>query len=271
MKAAIAWIVMVAALACTAPAAEQPSVYHDAKERFSIMVPAGWKARGMGDSVQIVREDSYVSVLVFDHTDDVNALLDQLSQQMGKKWKRFEPAGRGDLRLAGNKASIASFKGVNAEGAEAELKLSGILVHTTAFVLVRGALLRDLPKVSQTLDEIEETFALGKENVEAAPASATIGVEVTDLNPEDAAAYKLENVTGAMVLNLKENGAAKQAGVQIHDVITNAGGQTVDSAAMLQQVVKSHKPGDALELQILRMDDAGKPAAVTVQVTLGAQ
>jgi PDZ domain len=260
-------------LSATLAPASEPSdlTYRDPAGRFVITVPAGWKIRPLGDSLQIVRGDAYASVLLFDHTSDVSALLDQLSQNMGKKWKRFESLGRGESTLAGQKASTASFSGENPQGHPSILQLSAVSSNNTAYVLVIGAPKSDLAKVQDTLTQIERSFSLlGTGKPAPEEPNPSLGLEATDLTSEDAAGYGLSNTSGALVVSLADNGPAQKAGVQLHDLIIAAAGQNIDSAAMLQQMIRSHKAGDLLDLEVLRLEENGKVERKTLKATLAA-
>lgn len=263
----------VLASAPLAQASEPPATtYRDPANRFAITVPAGWKVRPLGDSVQIVRGDSYVSVLLFAHNPDAAALVDDLGQKMGKKWKRFESLGHEESTLAGLKATTVSFSGENAQGLLALLKLSGVSSNNTTYVLVTGAPKSELPKVQDTLVQIEASFTLLQaEKPAPGEPSPTLGLEVTDLTSDDAAGFGLSDISGALVVSLAENGPAQQAGVLLHDLIVNAAGQNIDSAAMFQQVIKSHKSGDVLDLEILRLTENARAEHSTLKVTVGTE
>lgn len=260
-------------LSATLATASEPSdfTYRDPAGRFVITAPAGWKIRPLGDSVQIVRGDAYASVLLFEHTSDVSALLDQLGQNMGKKWKRFESLGRGESTLARQKASTASFSGENAQGQPAILQLSGVSANNTAYVLVIGAPKSDLPKVQDSLTKIERSFSLlGTGKPAGKEPNPSLGLEATDLTSEDAAGYGLSDTSGALVVSMADNGPAQTAGVHLHDLIIAAAGQNIDSAAMLQQMIRSHKAGDLLDLEVLRLEGNGKVEHKTLKATLAA-
>jgi C-terminal processing protease CtpA/Prc len=225
----------------------------------------------MGDSVQIVRGDSYVSVLIFEHTSDVSGLVEELGQKMGKKWRRFEPADHGESMLAGRKASTVWYAGVNAQSVKAVLKLAGVVSDHTAYVVVTGTPEVELPKLKEILAQIEQSFTLLAGSAQTPHAEATLGLEATDLNAEDAAAYGLKEASGALVITLVQGGPAQQAGIQLHDVVITAGGQSIDGVAAIQQIVKSHKVGDELAVELLRIATDGKTVErKTLRVTLRA-
>jgi hypothetical protein len=262
-----AWV-LTATLAQTS----EPSAltYRDPAGRFAITAPAGWKIRPLGDSAQIVRGDSYASVLVFARTSDAAALVEELGQKMGKKWRRFELQGRGESSLAGLKATTVSFSGENAQGVPAVLQLSGVASNGTAYIFVTGAPKSELSKVQDTLAQIEHSFSL-LQAATPAPEESTpsLGLEVTDLTAEDAAGFGLSETSGVLVVSVAGNGPAEQAGVLLHDLIVSVGGQNIDSAAMLQQVIKAHKAGDVLELSVLRLRENAEVEHLTVQARVG--
>jgi hypothetical protein len=271
MQAAFLTAVCLLLASALAPSETAPATYHDSANHFSILVPSGWKLRPLGDSVQIVRGDCYVSVLVFRHTSDTAGLLDQLAQSMGRKWKRFRSLRRGETTLAGLKAATASFSGENPQGVAALLQLTGVNSSGTAYILVTGATETDLPEAQTTLAKIEHSFSLFAAEVPA-PVSPgpTLGVEVADLASDDALGFGLSNPSGALVVRIAPAGPAQQAGIRLHDLIVTAASQDIDSAAMLQQIIEAHKPGDQIALGILRPNDQGKVEHLSLSAVLTA-
>jgi putative serine protease PepD len=81
---------------------------------------------------------------------------------------------------------------------------------------------------------------------------AYLGVQVTDGD------------NGALLEEVVEGGPADEAGLQNGDVVTEAGGEPVESGDDLRQAVDEQKPGDELELTIERNGDEQ-----TVTVELG--
>lgn len=248
-------------LFCLPCVAAQPSslLYRDPMNRFQIEVPQGWKVRPLGDTVQIVHGDAYLSVMVFDHTSTAHTLVEELGQQIGKRWRHFERQDRKETNYVGQAADTAGFRGVNPQGQEAMLKLTGIVSGGTGYVLVEGAPLSDLAKATPSLDRIRASFQiLSSKPASSAPAEPTIGMEVADLSLDDAPSYGLNEPSGALVVRLVTAGPADLAGVALHDLIVSAAGGPVESAAAFQQAVRSHKAGDVIALEVLRIAEDGK-------------
>jgi putative serine protease PepD len=87
------------------------------------------------------------------------------------------------------------------------------------------------------------------------PVHAVLGVQTSD-SPSAA---------GAVIGAVTPSSAAAEAGLQEGDVIEQVGGRTVSDATDLAAAVRSHKPGDKVEVRILR---DGKESTVTA--TLGS-
>ena len=83
---------------------------------------------------------------------------------------------------------------------------------------------------------------------------AILGVSIQDLTPADAQAAGLKEIRGALVDGStpgQESPAAK-AGIEAGDVIVAIDGQPIDRVAQLQRVIRNHKPGDVVEVDVMR-------------------
>jgi serine protease Do len=82
---------------------------------------------------------------------------------------------------------------------------------------------------------------------------AVLGIQIGEIDADDAAAARLPDVRGVKVGGFaSENSPARTAGVREGDVIVAADGQPVDRVAGLQRIVRSHQPGETVELQVVR-------------------
>jgi serine protease Do len=82
---------------------------------------------------------------------------------------------------------------------------------------------------------------------------AVLGIQIGEIDADDAAAARLPDVRGVKVGGFStENSPARAAGVREGDVIVAADGQPVDRVAGLQRIVRSHQPGETVELQVVR-------------------
>ena len=108
---------------------------------------------------------------------------------------------------------------------------------------------------------------------------AFLGIEGGELDPTLAHALNIDTDTGVLVQKVTPDSPAGEAGIETGDitatvdgqqvqaggdVITAVDGEAVSGMDDVIAAVNSHKPGDELELELLRGDDAR-----TVTVTLG--
>jgi len=82
---------------------------------------------------------------------------------------------------------------------------------------------------------------------------AVIGVSIRDVSAADAAAAKLTEVRGVQVGGYSsEDSPAKRAGLQEGDIILKADGKNADRVGTLQRIIRSHEPGETVELEVNR-------------------
>ena len=81
-----------------------------------------------------------------------------------------------------------------------------------------------------------------------------VGVVLGEVGAVDARAAGLSQVGGAKVggFNPEEGSPAQKAGIEIGDVITSAAGQPVDQVSSLQRIIRGFKPGDVVDLEVMR-------------------
>ncbi len=94
---------------------------------------------------------------------------------------------------------------------------------------------------------------------------AVMGVGIVDADENDAAAVGLKQITGVVVKSYTDdNSPAKKAGVQLGDVIVALDGESIDNTPQLQQKVAFKKPGDPVEITVLRQ--GGERKTITVRL-----
>src|ERR1051325_902234 len=92
---------------------------------------------------------------------------------------------------------------------------------------------------------------------------AVMGIGIVDADENDAAAVGLKQITGVVVKSYTDdNSPAKKAGVQLGDVIVALDGEPIDNTPQLQQKVAFKKPGDAVEITVLRQGGERKTLSV---------
>lgn len=92
---------------------------------------------------------------------------------------------------------------------------------------------------------------------------AIIGVNIKEVESEDARKQNLSEIRGVLVAGIVEDGSAKAAGLKENDIIVKFDDVSVNSVPELQEQVGKHRPGDRANITYLRN---GKET--TVQILL---
>src|SRR6266702_4749219 len=94
---------------------------------------------------------------------------------------------------------------------------------------------------------------------------AVMGVAIHDARQEDADAVGLKQISGVVVDSYtSDDSPARKDGIQPGDVIVAVDGQPVDNTPQLQQRVAFKKPGETVEVTVLRQ--GGEKKTVTVRL-----
>jgi S1-C subfamily serine protease len=83
---------------------------------------------------------------------------------------------------------------------------------------------------------------------------AIMGVQIQEINADLAREHNLDALTGVYVDAVNDNSAAKAAGIESGDVITEINGLTVKSPSELQEMVGRNRPGDKITVTLKRKD-----------------
>ncbi|MBA4157125.1 MAG: Do family serine endopeptidase [Gemmatimonadetes bacterium] len=83
-----------------------------------------------------------------------------------------------------------------------------------------------------------------------------LGVNIQQVTPEDAEAFGLPRVAGAVVQNFSEGSPAQRAGLQRGDVIVGVDGRPIDQSNQLQRVIATRQPGETLVVDVIRQGEA---------------
>ena len=93
---------------------------------------------------------------------------------------------------------------------------------------------------------------------------ALLGVNIMNVDAKIANEQGLDKVEGVYVAGVADNGAAKQAGIKVGDIIMSVAGDRVNSSAELQEKVSRFRPGDDVKIGIKRGSDR-KQITVTLR------
>ena len=91
-----------------------------------------------------------------------------------------------------------------------------------------------------------------------------LGVQVTNVAPEDAEVYGLERIEGVVAQDFPATSPAREAGVRQGDVIVSVDGQRVLRVGQFQRLIAAKHPGERVTLDVIRY---GRRERVQVQLT----
>jgi len=94
---------------------------------------------------------------------------------------------------------------------------------------------------------------------------ALLGVSIRGVDDTEARYYELDEVAGAKVWGVNAGMAAANAGIRVGDVIVAVEGEKVESVPDLQRKIRSHEPGETVNVTLVRAADLKKE---TVKVRL---
>lgn len=104
------------------------------------------------------------------------------------------------------------------------------------------------------------------EKGESPSAQPFVGISGYSLTAEMAAQLNIDQESGLLVVQTVEGSPADQAGILPGDIITGVDGKSLKGYEDLQAILKNHKAGDTLTLDVMRRDKQGQ-----TKITLGEQ
>jgi serine protease Do len=84
---------------------------------------------------------------------------------------------------------------------------------------------------------------------------AIVGVYLDEVDAATAKAVGLTHAAGAKIIGFGDdtlNSPGRKAGLELNDVVVEADGKPVDQVNTLQRIIRAHKPGDVVEMEVMR-------------------
>ncbi len=81
---------------------------------------------------------------------------------------------------------------------------------------------------------------------------AYIGIQISDVTPDNAKFFQMNKAEGALISEVEPDAPGAKAGLRTGDVITELDGKSVTDAGQLQMAVGQKRPGETIQLQIVR-------------------
>ena len=162
----------------------------------------------------------------------------------------------GDYRIESFIQTDAALNMGNSGGALVNTK--GLLVGITSAILspsgayAGNSFAIPVSIVKKVVDDLKEFGEVQR---------AIIGVNIRDINSDDADKQNLGAVKGVLITGIVPDGAAEAAGLKENDVIIEFDGVDVNTTSELQVQVGKHRPGDKATVTFLRK---GKETTVPI-------
>ena len=93
------------------------------------------------------------------------------------------------------------------------------------------------------------------DDIKAGRKPAFLGIGTTTVTPELADELGIDTDSGAVVESITSGSPASDAGIRRGDVIVRIGDHDIENSGDIAPAVREHRPGDAVEVTILRGND----------------
>jgi serine protease Do len=81
---------------------------------------------------------------------------------------------------------------------------------------------------------------------------AILGASISEVTAEDAATAHLKSMEGVEMQSFTDNSPAEKAGMEPGDIVVKIDGKPVDRVSTLQRIIRTHQPGDVVDLEAVR-------------------
>jgi len=81
---------------------------------------------------------------------------------------------------------------------------------------------------------------------------AILGVSIATVTAELAKEMKLDEIEGVYIIDVRSDGAAREAGIRAGDVVISIDNRRVNSSAELQETVSRYRPGEKVKVVVKR-------------------
>ena len=92
-----------------------------------------------------------------------------------------------------------------------------------------------------------------------------LGVQITEVTPEDAEVYKLQRIEGVVAQDFTSGSPAERAGMRQGDVIVAVDAKPIQRVGQFQRVIAGYHPGDQVTLDVIRYGDRRQVKVTLIQ------
>jgi len=126
------------------------------------------------------------------------------------------------------------------------LDSSGRVIGINTAILAGTTGLGFAVPINIAIDVMEQILTTGRVR------RAQLGVNTRDITPEVSRYFRLPIEEGVVVTTVQRNSGAARAGIQVEDFIVAINGEKVEGTSDLRRLLREHKPGDTVSIQIVR-------------------
>lgn len=137
------------------------------------------------------------------------------------------------------------------------LNINGEVIGINTFIQAAGTGLGFAIPSNMAMEVYEELVKHGE------VIRGFLGVQIGDLDEGLAQAMKAPDLNGALVEEVIPESPAELAGLRHGDVVRSVDGQPIEDSKMLQQIIAHKKPGQSVQLNVLR---SGEPMEIVVEL-----
>jgi hypothetical protein len=101
-------------------------------------------------------------------------------------------------------------------------------------------------------------------------AGGSLGVQVYDLPPDMRAQSAIYNLQGVVVGQIVPGGAASRSSLRVNDIITEVAAEPVTTVQSLLSILARHRPGETVQVGIVRPGNKLPWPTIALRVKLGA-
>lgn len=211
----------------------------------------GLPAVRVGDSKKVKAGQWVVAIgspFGFDHSVTAG-IISAVGRQFGGRDQQYVPFIQTDVAINRGNSGGPLF---NLDGEVIGIN-SQIFSNTGGFMGVSFAIPIDI--AMNAVDQLKKSGRVSR---------GMIGVQIQNVDREQARALGLKQIGGALVNQVTPGSAAEKAGVQVGDVITGFGGREISLSVDLPPLVGATPPGTRVDLTLWR-----DGRSLTVPVTVG--
>lgn len=138
-------------------------MYRDPQGRYEIAIPAGWQTIPVQGNLEVRNGNAYALLAPFNAQMTGEQIVSTMTRQYNTQWQRLQMVTQGQVMLSGAQGAYVMLRGQNPRGVESLLRIAAASSGGQAWMFVISAPLQEFNQVSSQLQQIETSFAVGRQ------------------------------------------------------------------------------------------------------------